>query len=118
MRKPTPDQYKPVPCPCCKRAVDVPDLEVIIQHYKLTPRQAAILRTVWEGKGQPVPTERIFTAMYAHDRNGGPRYEAMYKSLKEGMCRLRVALEGSGVGIETAGYRAGYRIVFGEPANV
>lgn len=106
--------YRPIQCPCCKRDVPAPDLDVIIEHYRLPNIQAAILRSVWKGRGHPVSAETIFNEMYADDPNGGPRTKTMYCTLKEGLSRMRKTLQGSGVGIETVGYRQGYRLVLGE----
>ncbi|TIR74580.1 MAG: hypothetical protein E5X15_21390, partial [Mesorhizobium sp.] len=55
----------PISCPCCKQAVAVPTLEIVIDRYKVTPLEARILGAVWKGKGMPVMTERVFDAMYA-----------------------------------------------------
>jgi hypothetical protein len=105
---------KPIDCPCCKRPVSVPSLEIVIDRYGVTPLQARILEAVWRGKGMPVVTERIFDAMYADDPDGGPTPSQMYKAFKVALCRLRERLEGTGIGIENVGYRQGYRLVIGE----
>jgi hypothetical protein len=47
-----PKHYATIDCPCCKRRVGAPNLEIIIDHYG--PLQEAILRAVWRGKGMPV----------------------------------------------------------------
>lgn len=99
-----------VKCPCCGQAVGVPTLNVVIEACGISDFQARILSAIWNGKGRPVPTQRIFDAMYADDPDGGPSEGRMYKSLKAGMNKLRHRLEGSGVGIENVGYRRGYRI--------
>lgn len=110
----SPDEiYKAIDCPCCRRPVGVPTLEIIIDHYKVPPVQERILRAVWRGEGRPVQTERIFDEMYRDDPDGGPSQSKMYASFKEGLCHLRSRLKGSGVGVENVGYRQGYRLVLG-----
>lgn len=104
---------EPMDCPCCKQVVRVPTLAMILHHYRLTPRESAILGAIWKGGGHPVVTERIFDAMYADDPDGGPSQTAMYSALKVALCHLRKKLEGSGVMVEHAGYRRGYRLVLG-----
>lgn len=103
-----------IQCPCCNQEVAAPTLELVIDHYKLTPTQAAILRAVWRGRGFPVTTERIFDVMYEDDPDGGPEPQRMYSAFKTALSRLRDRLEGSGVNIETVGYRQGYRLILGE----
>jgi len=92
----------------------VPSLDIVIDHYKITPLEARILSAVWRGKGLPVQTERIFDAMYADDPDGGPSPTQMYRAFKVALCRLRDRLNGSGIGIANVGYRRGYRLVIGE----
>lgn len=106
-----PKHFTAIDCPCCKRRVGVADIEIIIDHYDIPPLQEAILRAVWRGKGMPVQTERIFSLMYADDPDGGPEPSKMYLAFKVGLCHLRKRLKGSGVQIETVGYRRGYRLV-------
>ncbi len=99
-------------CPCCRQPVTVPTLETLTLALNLQPLQARILKAVWRGKGQPVPTSRVFDAMYEDDINGGPGEAAMYSALKIALCRLRKRLAGTGVWIENAGYRRGWKLVF------
>lgn len=106
-------QFVPIPCPCCKRAIDVPALDVIVQHYKIPKAEERILRAVWNGKGRAVQTEQIFNSMYAHDADGGPSPGRMYAAFKAGLHNIRCRLVGSGVAIESAGYRQGFRITIG-----
>jgi len=105
-----PEHFTAIGCPCCKRAMNVPDLEVIIDYYDIPPMEEAILRSVWRGKGSPVPNQRIIDAMYSDDPDGGPDPSRAYLALKVSMCHLRKRLTGSGVFIENAGYRLGYRL--------
>lgn len=107
-------QARPIQCPCCNQEVAAPTLELIIDHYKLTPKQSAILRAVWRGRGFPVTTDRIFDIMYEDDPDGGPGTQRMYSAFKTALSRLRDRLEGSGVNIETVGYRQGYRLKLGD----
>lgn len=104
----------PMECPCCKQAVVMPTVEMVIDLCRVPRLEGAILRAVWKGKGYPVQTERIFDAMYADDPDGGPSTSRMYPALKAAMFRLRSRLEGSGVNVENVGYRRGYRLVIGE----
>jgi hypothetical protein len=106
-------QLTPIPCPCCSTPMRVPTFEVVVFHYKLSPFQARILDAVWRGRGLPVQAERIFDAMYLDDPDGGPTPPKMYAAFKEALHRMREKLAGSGIGIESAGYRAGYRLVMG-----
>lgn len=103
-----------IPCPCCGTRVGVPSMEMLVQHCGISEFQSRILGAVWRGKGQTVPTQRIFDAMYFDDPDGGPSHVEMYKSFKEALFRLRERLDGSGVGIENVGYRRGYRLVIGK----
>lgn len=109
-----PVHYSEIGCPCCKRPVGVPDLDVIIDYYDVPKQEAAVLTAVWRGKGLPVPTERIFDLMYADDPDGGPEPTLMYRAMKVSMFHLRQRIKGSGVSIENCGYRRGYRLVLGE----
>jgi len=104
---------KPIECPCCKQSVRAPSLDIVIDHYKVTPLEARILGVIWRGKGHPVQTERIFDAMYVDDPDGGPSPTRMYAAFKVALCHLRARLSGSGVSIENVGYRRGYRLVMG-----
>lgn len=101
----------PIACPCCSQLVNVPPLEIVIDHYGLTPLQGRILGAVWRGKGYAVETERIFDAMYVDDPDGGPSPGKMYSAFKVALCRLRARLQGSGIDVENVGYRRGFRLV-------
>jgi len=102
---------RPLLCPCCKQPVTTPQPEIVIDHFGLTPMEGRIFQAVWKGKGMPVITERIFTAMYIDDPDGGPSPDKMYLAFKVALCHLRQKLEGSGIGIANVGYRRGYRLV-------
>ena len=104
---------KPMMCPCCSQSVPVPTAYVVAVNCDLKPMEARVLEAIWEGGGLPVHTEKIFDRMYADDPDGGPAPARMYSTLKESMVGLRKKLAGSGVGIETVGYRAGWRLVLG-----
>ncbi len=121
--KVTPIEVKPknpplhlskIPCPCCSKPAGVPDIEVIIDYYDVPPLEEAVLRAIWKGKGYPVMSERIFDAMYADDPDGGPTPTKMYAAFKVVLSHLRKRILGSGITIENAGYRRGYRLVIGE----
>lgn len=100
-------------CPCCSQAVPVPSAYIIAQNCGLTPMETRILEAVWDGKGRPVQTERIFDRMYEDDPDGGPPPARMYATFKEKLSLLKKKLIGSGVGIENVGRREGYRLVMG-----
>lgn len=104
----------PIDCPCCRRPVILPTVEIVIDRYNVTPLEASIFRAVWKGKGLSVQTERIFDAMYADDADGGPSPTKMYVAFKIALCRLRKRIEGSGYSIENVGYRRGYKLVIGK----
>lgn len=106
-----PEHFTAMPCPCCRRPMNVPDLEVIIDYYDIPPMEEAILRAVWRGKGMPVPNQRIIDRMYADDVDGGPEPTKAYLALKVSLCHLRQRLTGSGVIIDHVGYRQGYRLI-------
>lgn len=95
----------------CSQPVDVPTLDVVIRKYELPPLQAKILRAIWNGNGHPVLPGKVFDLMYEDDIDGGPSDAEMYRAFKVALCRLRSRIEGSGVSIESVGYRAGYRLV-------
>ncbi len=103
-------EIKPITCPCCKRKVKAPPIDLIIDHYKISPMEARILGVIWKAKGHPVQTERIFDAMYADDPDGGPSPGKMYLAFKVALCHLREKLKGSGVGISNVGYGRGYQL--------
>lgn len=109
--------YRAIPCPCCAQPVEVPALNVVIDHFKLTPMEARILGAVWKGKGHPVQTERIFDAMYVDDPDGGPTPAKMYLAFKVPLNHMRQKLAGSGIGIENVGYRQGWRLVLGKKSE-
>lgn len=108
------DNLEPIQCPCCRQMVKSPTLELVIDRFEISDQQALILKAVWDGRGFPVQTERIFDVMYADDPNGGPSPSKMYLAFKVGLHHLRQKLKGSGIGIENVGYRQGYRLVIGE----
>jgi hypothetical protein len=106
-----------IACPCCGVAVDAPNVDILVDKYRLPHMEACVLRAVWRGKGYPVMAERIFDLMYADDPDGGPSPGQMYSTFKVSLSRLRKRIRGSGVSIENAGYRRGYRLVLGEKAR-
>ncbi len=116
-RMPRLKSFVPIACPCCKREVSVPSLDVVVSHYRVPPCEENVLRAVWKGKGRAVQTERIFDAMYADDPDGGPSPDRMYRAFKALLHNLRVRLAGSGITVENVGYGRGYRLVIGETAN-
>lgn len=101
-------------CPMCAQPVAAPTLDVITRKYELPPLQSRILKSIWSGGGHPVMPGKIFEAMYEGDIDGGPSDAEMYRAFKVALCRLRARIEGSGVSIETVGYRGGFRLVFSE----
>lgn len=102
-----------ISCPCCSAPVLVPTFDVAVAALKVTPMQARILEAVWKGRGRPVPTSRIFDAMFADDPDGGPSQNKMYQAFKVALSHLRDRLEGSGISIKNAGYGQGYQLVLG-----
>lgn len=106
-------QIEPIPCPCCGQAVKVPTLDIVVDRYGLTRMEAQIIGAVWKGRGMPVPTERIFDAMFQDDPDGGPSPARMYIAFKDALHELRIRLNGSGVSVENVGYRRGFRLVIG-----
>lgn len=106
--------YKPMDCPCCGQSVGSPQLDIVIETCKLQPIEAKILTAVWKGGGHAVSSGRIIDMMYADDRHGGP--SSPHSLFKVYLSRLRARLAGSGVGVETVGYRGGYRLVIGKAA--
>jgi DNA-binding response OmpR family regulator len=106
-----------VNCPCCGSGVQVMTADLATQVYGITEQQARILRAIWSGKGKPVHMERVFSEMYADDPDGGPTQEKMYLAFKVAMSHLRTKLEGSGISVETVGYRQGYRLILGDRAT-
>jgi DNA-binding response OmpR family regulator len=102
---------KEVHCPCCSQPVTTPSLDMVIEAYRITPMEAAILGVVWAAKGRTVSTQRIFCAMYADDPDGGPGQNKMYDAFKVALCHMRKKLDGSGIGILNLGHSKGYRLV-------
>lgn len=97
-------------CPCCHAAVTVPSLADLIASRRITGHAAAILEAVWRGKGMPVMPERLFDEMYADDPDGGPNQSKCYLEMHLAICELNNALTGSGVSVDRAGYRRGFRL--------
>ena len=100
-------------CPCCAQSVPVPPAYVVAVNSGLTPMETRILEAVWNGKGRPVQTEKIFDRMYEDDPDGGPSPARMYATFKEKLSLLKKKLNGSGVTVENVGRREGYRLVLG-----
>ena len=100
-----------IDCPCCGQSVAGIPYHLLALKCGLKPMEERILGALWEGAGRPVFPEKIFDAMYEDDPEGGENPNRMYATMKESMSRMRKKLEGSGVGIENVGYRAGFRIV-------
>lgn len=96
-----------IPCPCCRKPVQAPTLDIVIEHCKLQPMQARILGAIWKGKGHPVQTEAILAAM---DRGIDVKLHT-YDDMKPTLCRLRARLKPVGITIENVGYAQGYRLV-------
>ncbi|WP_425906815.1 hypothetical protein [Nitrobacter sp. TKz-YC02] len=109
--------FTPIECPMCRRRTKTPEIDIVIEYYRVPPCEENVLRAVWKGKGRAVQTEQIFCAMYASDPDGGPSPDRMYRAFKALLHNLRVRLAGSGITIENVGYRAGYRLVIGEMVN-
>lgn len=95
-------------CPCCAQAVDVPDLETLIEDRGITGSPAALLRAVWAARGHRLPTERVFDALFADDPNGGPSPSSMYLRTRRAHQYLNEALAGSGVSVVRV--RGGWRL--------
>lgn len=112
--KPRSSQCALSACPVCDQPVAAPTYDFLVLHLDIPPLQARILRAIWDGNGHPVMPTRIFDYMYSDEDGGGPSEAAMYSALKVALSRLRDRLKGSGVSVETVGYRQGYRIKFGE----
>lgn len=104
------DLPEPVPCPCCASLVRTPTLEMVTDLCGLTSQEEKVLRAVWKGRGIPVSNDRIFNHLYEDDPEGGPSPTKMYSALKVALCHLRKKLRGSGIHIENAGYRRGFRL--------
>lgn len=103
-------------CPCCSQRTPAPSPFSVSFACGLTPIETKILAAVWAAAGHPVQTDKIFDRMYEDDANGGPSPQRMYATLKESLHDMRKKLAGSGVGIETVGYRQGFRLVLGKAA--
>lgn len=98
-----------MPCPCCGKRT-APSLDMVVEGCLLGPMEEAILTAVWRGRGQPVPTERIFQALQSHDPHNRPSPADLWVKFKFGLNRLRRKLAGSGVAVENCGYARGYRV--------
>ncbi len=99
---------EPIACPCCRQSLAVPSLDIVVDHCKLPPLQARILRAVWQGKGQPVQTEMIIAAM---DRGVDVKSHT-YNDFKIALHHLRKRMKAVGIRLPNAGYALGYKIVF------
>lgn len=97
-------------CPCCKQSVERPTLDMITDKHRLSRLERSVLEAVWRGKGHPVMGHRIIDAMYSDYASGGPNEGQAYRRMKVVLCKLRAKLDGSGIGVETVGFRQGYRL--------
>lgn len=100
-------------CPCCKQVVDVPSLEDAIASARLNGFEKRILGAIWNGKGHPVQTERVFDAMYCDDADGGPSPTVMYAAFNKARRRLNSQLGSAGIAVVPVRYRKGYRLSLG-----
>jgi hypothetical protein len=105
---------EPIRCPCCFQETWRPTLDVVADVAGLQPMEKKVLAAIWAGNGLPVENERIFLSMYADDPDGGPEPSKMYSALKVALSYMRGKLRGTGVNVESTGYRKGYRLVLGE----
>jgi hypothetical protein len=99
-----------ISCPCCEKPINLQPLDAIVERYKLAPMEARVLGAVWQAKGMPVITERIYDAMYVDDPDGGPSHGTAYKRFKVALWRLRQRLPGSGIRVEQVSKSRGYRL--------
>lgn len=83
----------------------------MISARNISGHAAAVLEAVWHGKGMPVPTERLFDAMYADDPDGGPSPGSMYAALRKAIDGLNGQLNDCGVSVVGVGFRQGHRLV-------
>lgn len=98
-------------CPCCKGTVGVPALDDLIASKGIKGIQAAVLEAVWQSKGMPVETDKLFDAMYADDPDGGPSPTRMYLALGRGVEALNTQLKDQSVSVVRVGRNGGYRLV-------
>lgn len=98
-------------CPCCGAGIDTMTADLAVQTYGITEQEARVLRAIWSGNGGPVRMDRVFFEMYSDDPDGGPPHTQMYNAFKVALSHLRSKLDGSGIKIETVGYRQGYRLL-------
>lgn len=103
----------PIPCPCCQQPVQVPTLEQVAETCRLTQVEGAILGAVWEGRGMPVTTSKIFDAIYIDDPDGGPSQKKMYSELQAGLRGLRKKIGPFGISVVKASAKRGFRLVIG-----
>jgi hypothetical protein len=94
--------------------VQLPSLEIVVDHLRVPPLQTRILGAIWKGKGHPVQTEMILAAM---DRGIDVRPAHTYDEMKIALHHLRKRLMSTGITIESVGYRRGYRLVVNEASK-
>jgi len=97
-------------CPCCSLSLPLPPLDILMAERGIKGHAAAVLIALWEGRGFPVLTERLFDALYADDPDGGPSPAAMYRAMHSAIDQLNARLGGSGIVAVNAGYRQGWRL--------
>jgi hypothetical protein len=103
-----------IPCPCCKKTVPAPTVEMVVDHLRIAPLQAHVLRAVWKGKGHPVPAEAIIAAMDQAERTTKSHD---YVDFKIALYHLRKRLKPVGIAIRNTGYARGYHIEFPGKVN-
>jgi hypothetical protein len=97
-------------CPLCGHSIRSLSVRDVITTIELTEHEEHVLETVWQGKGLPVPTERLFDAMWSNDPAGGLHPTRMYAHLHKAMNGLEKKLEGTGISIKSAGRHKGLRL--------
>lgn len=93
-------------CACCHRPAHDPDADAVALAIGAAPLQRRLLEAVWRGKGEPVSTAAIITAMYSD----GDLPDDPATCFKVTLHYLRRKLRGTGYGIESAIYSMGYRL--------
>jgi DNA-binding response OmpR family regulator len=91
-------------CPCCGQPVPPGQFQAL-RSVNLSPQQRAIVNALAAGQGEWVPTDRVVSALYADDPEGGAMEASRVVAVQ--VWRIKRILRAAGYMIES--YHGGGR---------